>query len=40
VKEGPDVPVNIEGREESTHVRSENSEQRHASQNVDKNDTL
>jgi hypothetical protein len=40
VKEDPDVPIAIDGREESAHVRRENSEQRHAPQNIDKNDAL
>jgi hypothetical protein len=40
VKEDPYVPVSIEGREEGAHVRSQNSEQRHAAQNVDKKDAL
>jgi hypothetical protein len=40
VIERPDVPVAIEGREETAHIRGENSEQRHAPQNIDKNDAL
>jgi hypothetical protein len=40
VKEDPYVSVNIEGREESAHVRGQNSEQRHAPQNIDKKDAL